>query len=256
MVTPYYQDAAATLYHGRMEDVLPELGELGEFDACVTDPPYEETSLAWDRWPGGWPALVAEHTRSMWCFGSMRMFLDRRDEFTGWRMSQDVVWEKPHGSGVANDRFRRVHEHALHWYRGRWDAVHHEPPRTVHTGPPSNHGYTRVGSTGHTGNLLPGYRWTEDGTRLMRSVIEAKTMWRRGAIHKTEKSPEILTPLIEYAVPPGGTVLDVFAGSCSTLLTARRLGRHAVGIEGDEAMCEKAVTQRLSVHDLFSGGAA
>ena len=56
---PFYSDSSVTLFHGDMRDVLPT---LGRFDCCVADPPYGETSLAWDRWPDGWPALVAEHT--------------------------------------------------------------------------------------------------------------------------------------------------------------------------------------------------
>jgi site-specific DNA-methyltransferase (adenine-specific) len=247
---PYYQDAMITLYCGRMEDVLPE---LGEFDACVTDPPYGETSLAWDRWPTGWPALVAEHTSSMWCFGSMRMFLDRRDEFAGWKLSQDVVWRKPNGSSLAADRFRRVHEHITHWYQGAWGSVHHETPRRAHFGPDKGTVH-RQGQPPHLGSVGE-HHWIDSGTRLLESVIEARSMWRRGGIHPTQKPEQILTPLIEYAVPPGGLVLDPFAGSGSTLLTARQTGRRAVGVEAHESYCEAAAL-RLSVPDLFSGGAA
>jgi site-specific DNA-methyltransferase (adenine-specific) len=124
---PYYEGGGVTLFCGDMREVLPT---LGQFDACVTDPPYGETSLAWDQWPDGWPALVAGHTSSMWCFGSMRMFLAQRDEFAGWKLAQDtigefeidtMVWEKGNGSGPSrDDRFRRVHELATHWYRGLW----------------------------------------------------------------------------------------------------------------------------------------
>ena len=54
---PYYQDDFVTLYHGRAQDVLPHLPKA---DAIVTDPPYAETSLQWDRWAEGWPALAGE----------------------------------------------------------------------------------------------------------------------------------------------------------------------------------------------------
>ena len=90
MLEPYFTDGTVTLYLGDMREVLPALDIRA--DCVLADPPYAETSLAWDRWPDGWPTLAATITDSMWCFGSMRMFLDRCHEFAGWRLSQDVIW--------------------------------------------------------------------------------------------------------------------------------------------------------------------
>lgn len=249
---PYYDHGGVTLYLGDCRDLLPQLDV--QADCVVTDPPYGETSLSWDRWPDGWPTVVAAHTRSMWCFGSLRMFLDRRDEFAGWKLSQDVVWEKSAGVGVATDRFRRVHEHALHWYRGSWSSVRHETPRMRATAAQvaRNGTATRVrgGKAEHLGAIGRPSTWTDDGTRLARSVIKAA--WMRGkALHPTEKPLEVLRPLISYACPPGGLVLDPFAGSGSTLAAARDSGRRAVGIEISEAYCE-VIARRLD--QLALGG--
>jgi site-specific DNA-methyltransferase (adenine-specific) len=235
-VTLYYADESVTLYHGDCREILPLIDD--EIDAICTDPPYGETSLSWDRWPTGWPSLMPGN--SMWCFGSMRMFLDRRDEFAGWKLSQDVVWEKHNGTGFAADRFKRVHEHATHWYRGDWGTVHHETPREP-GGTGTKHVVKR-GLTPHTGTIgNTGY--TDDGFRLVRSILKAPSI--RGGRHGTEKPVGILDPLIRYACPPGGLVLDPFAGSGSTLDAARATGRRAIGIEAREDYCE-AIARRLS----------
>jgi site-specific DNA-methyltransferase (adenine-specific) len=242
-VKPYYADELVTLYHGDCREILPELGL--QADCVIADPPYGETSLPWDRWPHGWPEVVASVVRSLWCFGSLRMFLDHGGEFTdsGWRLSQDIVWAKPHGSSRAADRFKRVHELAAHWYRGAWGDVHHEAPRVPYFGPDPHHGHNGArDSSPHLGEYAR-HSWADDGTRLARSIIEASQM--RRALHPTEKPVRLLAMLIAYACPPEGTVIDPFAGSGSTLDAARSTGRRAIGIEADERYCELAA-RRLS----------
>lgn len=241
---PYYADDTITLYQGDMREILPALDIAP--DCILADPPYGETSLAWDRWPDGWVQAAADITSSMWCFGSMRMFLDHGPELSRyWNLSQDVVWRKQNGSGFAADRFRRVHEHALHWYRGGWNLIHHDTPR-VHVGirEPGRSVAQGKGHARHLGAIDKG-AWVDDGSRLMPSVIEQPNMWRRGAIHPTEKPVSLLDPLIRYACPPGGLVLDPFAGSGSTAAAARLSGRRAVLIEADERYCE-AIARRLA----------
>ncbi|PZR60260.1 MAG: site-specific DNA-methyltransferase, partial [Stutzerimonas stutzeri] len=121
----------ACILQGDAMDLLPELA-AESVDCIITDPPYGETALPWDRWPPGWPSLVRrvlKKSGSMWVFGSMRMFWNHRSDFDGWRLAQDVIWEKHNGTGFLNDRFRRVHEYALHFYRddAEWGGVYKCP---------------------------------------------------------------------------------------------------------------------------------
>ncbi len=222
MKPPYYADDSVTLYLGDCRAVLPTLGI--EPDCVIADPPY----------------------------GSMRMFLAQRDEFAAWNLSQDVVWQKQNGTGFAADRFRRVHEHALHWYRGGWNLVYHETPRiTVDNREPGRSITKRRGRAQHLGAIDKGV-WVDDGTRLMPSIIQSPNMWLRGAVHPTEKPVGVLDPLIRYACPPGGTVLDPLAGSGSTAEAARLSGRRAVLIEADERYCE-IIARRLAADVLPIG---
>ena len=52
-------------------------------------------------------------------------------------------------------------------------------------------------------------------------------------LHPTQKSVEMLKPLVTAFCPAGGVVLDPFCGSGSTLVAARELGRSFIGVELD-----------------------
>lgn len=77
----------------------------------------------------------------------------------------------------------------------------------------------------------------------------------RGGVHPTEKPVPLLHTLLSVVTPPGGVVLDPFAGAGSTLIAARNFGLPAIGIEADERWCE-AAARRLSQGDLFGEATA
>jgi site-specific DNA-methyltransferase (adenine-specific) len=51
------------------------------------------------------------------------------------------------------------------------------------------------------------------------------------ALHPTQKPVEVVSPLVEYSCPEGGTVLDPFMGSGTTGIAALQMGRKFMGIE-------------------------
>lgn len=58
--------------------------------------------------------------------------------------------------------------------------------------------------------------------------------------HPTQKPEKLLAKLILAASDAGDTVLDPFLGSGSTAVTAKKLGRHFIGIEQSERYCALA----------------
>lgn len=244
---------------GDMRVIAPTL-EPGSFDCILTDPPYGETSLGWDRRVPDWPRYVRsllKPTGSMWVFGSLRFFMETAGDFlgAGWRLSQDVIWEKQNGSGFASDRFKRVHEQGVLFYRddAAWADVYKLPQTTNDA--KARKVRQQVSRTQHTGAIGPNvYESTDGGPRLMRSVLYVRNMHRQGAGHGTPKPEALLEPLLRYACPPGGRVLDCFGGSGSTGLVAHRLGLDCTLIEADPANADLA-RARLSA-DMFAAVAA
>lgn len=239
-MTPYYQHEGITLYHGDFREIASSIEATA--DAVIADPPYCETRLDWDRWPEGWVQACEGLAPALWCFGSMRMFLDRRDDFSGWTLAQDLVWEKHNGSSLHADRFRRVHEHAVHFYRGSWADLY-KLPVTEHSDHPRSR-LMRNRKPAHFAQVDPGGVYEYGGRRLMRSVIPVASC-HGYAVNETQKPEGIVDPLLCYSVPPGGSVIVPFAGSGTDLYVARSHGLRAVASELRESQCEE-IAKRLS----------
>lgn len=256
MITPYYEQGGVVIYHGDCRDVLPQLAV--DVDVTITDPPYGQTSLEWDRRVLGWYELLPRVP--LWCFGSLRFFMEEAAALAGARFhlaqdiistdDLDVVWEKHNGSNLHADRFNRVHEQVAHFYPAElpWAAVPHMPvttpdatARTVRrkSRPPHNGGHQETT-----------YLSSDGGPRLMRSVLHVRSA-HGYAEHPTQKPIGVIIPLVEYSTVAGGLVLDPFMGVGSTLVAAQQLGRRAIGIEGREDYCEAAV-RRLAQMPLVA----
>ena len=237
---PYYDEDGITIYCGDMRDIVPLL----TFDrgplVCITDPPYGQTSLKWDRWVDGWPSIVERFTDEMWCFGSLRMFMGHAPDFANWKFGQDIVWEKHNGSSFHADRFRRIHEQAVHFYQGEWRGLIRAVPVTMDA---TARTVKRTKQRpAHMGEIASGglYRTVDGGPRLATTIMRVRST-HGSSNHPTEKPLGIIDPLIRYSTAQGWGIVDPFMGSGSTLVAAREIGdRYVVGIEADERYCEIA----------------
>lgn len=239
-------------------DVMDGLKSIDDesIDCVVTDPPYGETSLEWDKLNNDWlqeVRRVLKRTGSAWVFGSLRSHLATK--FAGWTVAQDVVWEKHNGSNSFSDRFRRVHEIAVHIYRddAKWSEVYNRPLFTNDARAKVVRRKRRPPQWGEVGEAV--YRSEDGGPRLARSVMFAPSC-HGYAEHPTQKPLSIVMPLIEISCPVGGVVLDPFVGSGTTALAARELGRSAIGIEisaAYAAIAERRVRERGGLLDIMQG---
>lgn len=87
----------------------------------------------------------------------------------------------------------------------------------------------------------PDFKWT--GSRSLSSVIRCRWPYGQHENHDAEKPVELFVKLMtEYSdIPAGGLWLDNFTGCAPVLRAAKRCGRRAVGIEGDEERIAGAV---------------
>lgn len=74
------------------------------------------------------------------------------------------------------------------------------------------------------------YRPNDDGSKGLQSRLHGSTE-KTGNFHPTVKPIKLMEYLIRLITPPGGTVLDPFAGSGTTGIAAANLGFEFIGIE-------------------------
>lgn len=186
-----------------------------------------------------------------------RVALAMGDE--GWRLRSDIIWHKPNAmpSSVKN-RPTTDHEYIFFFTKDAdyfYDADAIREPH-VTFGPQSKMrggrrhfgqrgGTPEAGKNGGQSNLHDG-RWDQAFHPLGRNK---RTVWSiplskyRGA-HFAVFPESLVETCLAASCPPGGLVLDPFAGSGTTLAVAKRTGRHYLGIDCSEEYCELA-RQRL-----------
>lgn len=209
MTKPYYADEWVTLFHG---DCL-EIDEWLSADVLVTDPPY---GVSWSQHA----YLARGHSR-------------------GGRTKQH--------DGIQNDADTTVRDGVLALWGDRpalvFGADKHPPSaakRTLIWKKPNDAGFFGVSIWRR--DWEPIYvlgKWPQ-APATESSVYTSTGSHRNYAqgIHPHAKPIDLLERLI--AVSPPGGVADPFAGSGSTLVAAKALGRRAIGVEIEERYCETA----------------
>ena len=217
---PYFESGGIVLYHGDCMDVMRELSD-GCVHAVVTDPPYNAINRpssglrsfdkgSADSAPVDIPKLTTEFwrlaTESFYVWCSDEQYTDWTMAFKGFGATTRIcAWWKTNPSPMNGESL---------WLSALELCV-----------------FARKANA--TFNLHCAHP-------VWREAVEPKD-WG----HPTPKPVSLMERQILASLPEGGSLLDPFAGSGSTLVAAKNLGRHAIGIELEERYCE-IVAQRLS----------
>lgn len=276
---PFLDDPDVTIHQGDVLDVLPRLARgQRAFDAVVTSPPYLDarddvrsfSHVAYLGWAEGWLSALADVLDPA---GSMMLNVGRihRDGVEirwgnallaiavdlGWKILDEIVWYKVNGGGGRSSPYLIDRHEYVYWlarstkpYKGFDDARVPYSPDTLAryrrrwkssgSAVKGKDGEEQDGRTPHPGGAKPG------------SVFVSSVGVEKGTGHPTPMTLDLAEFLVKLSCPPDGVVLDPFAGSGTTLLAAKRLGRRSVGIEIEERWCEEAAGRVGAQQSLLS----
>lgn len=252
-VKPYYEDAAVRLYLGDCCRLMSEL-ELS-VDHTITDPPYARdvymrvrgNDSAGGNSPGD---RGLKKPRKLGAFGSAAVgnvprlqrlaagdigYIEEMLPFVaavlpGITRRWAVVFSDVESTWMWRQELERfgmryirtgawVKPDAMPQMTGDRPAVGFEPCTIAH-------------------GLARPMRWNGGGHQAVWIHNIAKGDERPD--HPCPKPEPLMCELVTQFTDPGETILDPFAGSGTTLLAAKRLGRRAIGIEINEGFCEVA----------------
>lgn len=205
----------------------------------------------------------------------------------GWYLRNDIIWAKPNAMAESvKDRPCRSHEYVFllsksQRYYSDFDAIK-TPPREssmirlaqdvqsqagshrANGGAKTNGTMKAVGTDKQRGHSRRHAGFNDRWDKMERSEQQAapatiRDVWfvptaSYKAAHFAVMAPEVARRCILAGCRPGGTVLDPFAGSGTTLQVASELGCKSIGIEANAEYCE-LVRKRIEnvTPCIFSG---
>ena len=222
MSTPYYADSSVTLYHGDCLEVTAWL----EADVLVMDPPYG-TNFSKDNPKGGYGRRGVGHA-------------------------------PPEGFTIANDETTETRDEALSLWQARGPVLVFGSPRMPD--PPGEWSDRLVWDKKRPGMNGGPWRYRHESIyvtagfeRRSNDSVSILVDFPDQTDHIHGKPLGLMTSLVGCA--PKGVIADPFAGSGSTLLATRNLGRKAIGVELEERYCE-LIAKRLDQGVLDFGESA
>ncbi|MFV8169857.1 DNA-methyltransferase [Mycolicibacterium peregrinum] len=208
---PYYQDDQVTLYHG---DCL-EITDWLTADVLVTDPPYGTELMSTANGNAGGYGRVsrADRAKGLGHIANDTTTETRDSALASWGDRPALVFGSPRLPDPP----------------GRWvDRLVWDKKRPGMNGGPWRYRHESIYATA-------GFERRNNETT---SILVA---FPDQSLHIHAKPLGLMTSLVDCA--PRGVIADPFAGSGTTLVAARNLGRRAIGVELEERYCELIATR-------------
>ncbi|CAN5619184.1 adenine-specific DNA-methyltransferase [soil metagenome] len=229
-------------------EVLPRLAKSG-FDLLFADPPYNLTKDfgttsfkqrspdKYEEWLDSWLSLclpLLKPTASIYICGDWRSSSAiQRVGSKYFKLKNRITWEREKGRG-AKQNWKNTAEDIWYFtmsdeFTFNLDAV---KMRRKVLAPYKENGEPKDWAKGEYGNYRdthPSNIWTDISVPFW-SMPE-------NTDHPTQKPEKLLAKIILASTNPGDLILDPFAGSGTTAVASKKLGRNFVTIESDEHYC-------------------
>ncbi|WP_082616719.1 site-specific DNA-methyltransferase [Massilia sp. Root418] len=238
------------------EDALSGLARIpdGAVDLILTDPPYnlgkdygnasdQQTVEEYLRWTEQWIDAALPKLKpngSLYIFLTWRfspeIFVMLKQRMT---MMNEIIWDRRVPSmGGSVRSYSSVHD-TVGFFVGRKDYYFDLDAVRIP--------YDAETKKARSRSIFIGAKWLEVGynPKDVWSVSRLHREHPERANHPTQKPLEIIERMVKASCPPGGVVLDLFMGSGTTALAARRCGRQFVGFELNPEYCA-IINERLA----------
>jgi len=223
--------------------------EDNSVDLIINDPPYFE--IIKDQWDNQWKSedeylawckewteecvRVLKPNRMMCIWGTTKtdtflryklevMNSEKEMNYRNW-----VIWSYDWG-GRPRNNFARKHEDLLIYSKGKeWlfnDADIRVPYKVKKN--------VRKGAKNNPLGKIPTDVWQKNNHTTSKEYVK----W-----HPTQKPLSLLERLIKAYTNEGDVVLDIFSGSGSTMMAAKRTNRIFKGCEVDKDFCDKSLVR-------------
>ena len=242
-----------TLLHGDCMDLLPQI-EDKSIDAIFADPPYFLSNGGiscqsgkvvcvdkgdWDK--GGTPEHISEFNKqwlslcreklkdngSIWISGTYHNIFSVANCLTelGYKILNVITWQKSDPPPNISCRYFTFSTEYVIWARKSAEVPHVFNYETMKQ---------------------------MNGDKQMTDVwkIPAVGLWEKSCgKHPTQKTLRLLYRIILACTREGDTILDPFAGSCTTGIAANLLGRNFIGFDQSEEYLQIGLRRRQEIED-------